>query len=147
MGDRSGYVVAQRARRSRLAELDRAQCLDLLRGSVIGRVVFTDSALPAAQPVAYLLDGEEVVFRTGEGTKLAAATCSAVIAFEVDEVDLGIRTGWSVLGIGRAYEVTDLRRWADLATRMPEPRAPDATAHTIAVPMSRLAGRRTDPAS
>lgn len=125
-----------------LVELDEAACLRLLTKSEIGRVVFTDAALPAAQPVTYLLDGKEVVFRTGGGSKLAAATRGAVVAFQVDEIDPSTRTGWTVLGVGEAYEVLVPDRLADLATRMPHPWAPARTAHTIAVPMQRLTGRR-----
>jgi uncharacterized protein len=125
-----------------ITELDGAECLSLLAGMTIGRIVFTDSALPAAQPVAYFLDGEEVVFRTGGGSKLAAATSGAVVAFEVDEFDARTRTGWSVLGVGEAYEVVVPSRLAELAERMPAPWAPNRTAHTIAVPLQRLTGRR-----
>ncbi|WP_212612878.1 pyridoxamine 5'-phosphate oxidase family protein [Pseudonocardia hierapolitana] len=98
-------------------ELDEAECLRLLATGMIGRVVFTDSALPAAQPVTYLLDGEEVLFRTGGGGKLAAATRGAVVAFQVDEIDPSTRTGWTVLGIGEAYEVLVPHRLAELASR------------------------------
>jgi hypothetical protein len=31
--------------------------------------VYTEAAMPAAHPMNYLLDGDEVVFRTGEGAK------------------------------------------------------------------------------
>ena len=141
---RTGAVVtaADRAATAELIELDEAQCLRLLAGSMIGRVVFTDAALPAAQPVTYLLDGEEVVFRTAGGSKLAAATRGAVVAFQVDEIDPGTRTGWTVLGVGEAYEVVVPERLAELADRLPTPWAPDRTAHTIAVPLQRLTGRR-----
>ncbi|MGW3352896.1 pyridoxamine 5'-phosphate oxidase family protein [Nonomuraea rubra] len=64
--------------------------------------VFTDRALPAAQPVAFHLDGERIVIRTGIGSKLAAATRHAVVAFEADEFDQEERTGWSVTVIGHA---------------------------------------------
>jgi uncharacterized protein len=127
-------------------ELDEAECLRLLAGETIGRIVFTDSALPAAQPVTYLLDGEEVVFCTGGGSKLAAATLGAVVAFQVDEIDIGTRTGWTVLGIGEAYEVLVPRRLAELAERLSTPWAPNRTAHTIAIPLQRLTGRRLVPA-
>ena len=50
----------------------------LLAASRIGRVAFTDAALPAVQPVAYHLDDEEVIFRTRNGSKLAAATRHAM---------------------------------------------------------------------
>jgi uncharacterized protein len=130
-----------------LVELDEAECLRLLAECEIGRVVFTDAALPAAQPVTYLLDGEEVVFRTGGGSKLAAATRGAVVAFQADEIDTRTRTGWTVLGVGETYEVLVPRRLAELAERMPEPWAPNSTAHTIAIPLQRLTGRCLVPVS
>ena len=133
---------AERTERAELIDLDEAECLRLITGHGIGRVVFTDSALPAAQPVAYLLDGEEVVFRTGGGSKLAAATRGAVVAFQADQIDTGSRTGWTVLGVGEAYEVTEPDRLAELAERMPAPWAPKRTAHTVAIPLRRLTGRR-----
>jgi hypothetical protein len=125
-----------------LLELGRAECLRLLAGQEIGRVVFTDAALPAAQPVTYLLDDEEIVFRTGGGGKLAAATRNAVVAFQVDHIDPGTRTGWTVLGVGQAYEVVVPQRPAGLGDPMPAPAAPGPTAHTIAIPLQRLSGRR-----
>ena len=128
-----------------LTELGQDECLRLLAGSLIGRVVFTEAALPAAHPVTYLLDGDEVVFRTANGGKLAAATLHHVVAFQVDHVDPATRTGWSVLGVGEAYEVTDPRRLADLADRMPAPWAPIRSGHTVAIPLQRLTGRVLGP--
>jgi nitroimidazol reductase NimA-like FMN-containing flavoprotein (pyridoxamine 5'-phosphate oxidase superfamily) len=125
-----------------LVELDKAECLRLLAGREIGRVVFTDAALPAAQPVTYLLDDEEIVFRTNGGGKLAAATRNAVVAFQVDRIDTDTRAGWTVLGVGQAYEVVVPDRLAELAERMPAPWEPNRIAHTIAIPLQRLSGRR-----
>lgn len=124
-----------------LIELDRAECLRLLGKGVIGRVIFTRHALPTAHPVNYLLDDEEIVFRTGEGGALAVATRNAVIGFQVDDIDYRSRTGWSVVGVGRAYEITDPVRLADLANRTPEPWAPGRTGHVIAMPLQQLTGR------
>jgi len=142
-------AAADRAATVDLIELDEAECLRLLAGSEIGRVVFTEAALPAALPVNYLLDGEEIVFRTGDGSKLAAASRNAVVAFQVDRIDSETRTGWTVLAVGEAYEVVVPERLAELAGRLPEPWAPNRTAHTIAVPLQRLTGRRLvrDPGS
>lgn len=125
-----------------LVELDRGECLRLLATGVIGRVVFTDAALPAAQPITYLLDCDEVIFRAGGGSKLAAATRHAVLAFEADEITGPTLTGWSVLGVGQAYQVTDPDRLAELARRPPVPWVPADTADTIAIPLQRLTGRR-----
>ena len=98
-----------------LVELTRSECLGLFADGVIGRVIFTDHALPTVQPVNYLLDGEEIIFRTANGSKLAAATRNAVVAFQVDEFDTTARSGWTVLGVGEAYEVVDPARLAELA--------------------------------
>jgi uncharacterized protein len=125
-----------------LSDLRREECLRLLAGTVVGRVVFTEGALPAAHPVTYLLDGEEIVFCTANGGKLAAATLRHVVAFEVDEIDVPTRTGWSVLGVGQAYEVTDPVRLATLADHLPMSWAPIRSGHTVAIPLQRLTGRR-----
>ena len=122
-------------------EIDRAVCLELLGTGEIGRVVYTEGAMPAAHPVNYLLDGEEVVFRTGEGVKLAAAASGAVVGFQADQVDIERRSGWSVLGIGEAYEIVDPSRLSALAARLPAPWAPGRTGHCISIPLQRLTGR------
>ncbi|GEL18129.1 pyridoxamine 5'-phosphate oxidase family protein [Pseudonocardia asaccharolytica] len=124
-----------------LVSLDRAECLSLLLKGRVGRVVFTEAAMPAAHPVNYVLDGEEVLFRTADGRTLAA-TDRAVIAFEIDELDPVRRIGWSVLGVGQAYEVTDPDRLAALDQRAPVPWAPARAAHLVAIPLQRLTGRR-----
>lgn len=124
------------------AELDRGECLRLLAQAVIGRVMFTTAALPAAQPVTYLLDREEIIFRAGVGSTLAAATRDTVVAFQADEINGPALTGWSVLGVGHAYEVTDPARLAELAHRPPVPWVPTDPAHTLAIPLQRLTGHR-----
>jgi nitroimidazol reductase NimA-like FMN-containing flavoprotein (pyridoxamine 5'-phosphate oxidase superfamily) len=125
-----------------LLRLPRSECLRLLAKAEIGRIVFVEAALPAIQPVNYVLADDEVVYRTANGAKLAAATRNSVVAFEVDEIDPETHTGWSVVGVGRCYEVTDPDRLALLATRMPAPWATHHTGHTIAIEMTRLTGRR-----
>ena len=44
-------------------------------------MVFTEGALPAAHPVTYLIDDEEVIFRTGARSKLAAAAHHHIVGF------------------------------------------------------------------
>jgi uncharacterized protein len=121
--------------------LERGDCLRRLAGCGVGRVVFTDSAMPAIQPVNYFLDDEEIIFRTSRDSKLATATRHAIVAFEVDEIDTLTGTGWSVVGIGEAYEVVDPVRLARFATPLPEPWAPHRGAHTLSIPLQLLTGR------
>jgi uncharacterized protein len=128
-----------------VTELRREECLRLLAAGSVGRVVFTVAAMPAAYPVTYLLDGEEVVFRTAGGSKLAVATVHHVVGFQADEIDVPGRTGWSVLGIGEAYRVLDPDRLDMLAVRIPPAWAPVRGDETIAVPLQLLTGRRMSP--
>jgi uncharacterized protein len=127
-----------------LVELTRQECLALLADGVVGRVIFTDRAMPAAQPVNYILDGEEIVFRTANGSKLAAAIRHAVVGFQVDDIDIRARTGWSVLGVGEAYEVVHPGRLTKLAQRQPDPWVADHDAHTISITLQIISGRRLD---
>lgn len=125
-----------------LHDLERSQCFRLLAVGRIGRVAFTDAAMPAVQPVAYHLDDEEIIFRTWNGSKLAAATRHAIVGFEVDDFDLQTRTGWSVLGIGQAYEIVDPARLAELEDAYHDPWVRDHDAHTICIPLQLVTGRR-----
>ena len=55
-------------------------------------------------PVNFTLDGDAVVLRTDEGTKLHGAR-NGPVAFECDGIDAMYHTGWSVLMLGEAEEV------------------------------------------
>lgn len=90
-----------------LEVLGRDECFAMMKTVPVGRIVFTEGALPAIQPVNFVLDGEDVVIRIGVGSKLALAARAAVVAFECDEYDERGMTGWSVVLIGRANPVGD----------------------------------------
>ena len=108
--------------RNGLEVLGRDECLRLLATATLGRVGVTTGALPSVLPVNFRLDRDRILFRTGVGTKLDAATDNAVVAFEVDEIDASAFSGWSVVVTGVARELTDvgvaeaqrlaLARWA-----------------------------------
>ena len=96
--------------------LSRQDCLGLLASVAIGRLVFTDRALPAVQPVAFVLHDEGVVVRLAAGSPALAAG-GAIVAFEVDNVAHDLREGWTVTVVGHAHEVRDpewLGRLAEL---------------------------------
>lgn len=142
MEDHNRVAVGDAPPQGELVELSRDACLALLSAARVGRVIYTDAAMPAALPVTFALDDEEVVFRTNSGGRLAAATRNTVVGFQVDELDWVTRTGWTVLGVGEAYEVVEPGRLAALRGRLPQPWVPGHTDHTICVPLQRLTGRR-----
>jgi nitroimidazol reductase NimA-like FMN-containing flavoprotein (pyridoxamine 5'-phosphate oxidase superfamily) len=127
---------------SGLQVLTREECFALLSAAPIGRIVFTDRALPAVQPVNFHLDGQSIVIRTSTGSKLAAATRRAVVAFEVDDFDTELRTGWSVTAIGQARAVTDLTEIDRLAALPLATWAPGNRDHYIVVDAEQVSGRR-----
>ena len=83
------------------------ECVELLGLVPVGRIAVTVNALPVVLPVNFVVIDQAVVLRTVVGTKLAAATARAVVAFEVDDYEVDGRSGWSVLVQGVASEVTD----------------------------------------
>ncbi|NJP96940.1 pyridoxamine 5'-phosphate oxidase family protein [Nonomuraea sp. FMUSA5-5] len=90
-----------------LQVLTHEECMRLLPSRPIGRIVFTDRALPAVQPVNFCLHDQDIVIRTAAGSKLAAATRRSVVAFEVDDFDMEARSGWSVTVVGYARVADD----------------------------------------
>ncbi|KAB2352245.1 pyridoxamine 5'-phosphate oxidase family protein [Actinomadura rudentiformis] len=128
-----------------LEVLGHAECLALMQTIPIGRVVFTEQALPAVQPVNFVLDGDSVVIRTAPGSKLAAATRGAVVAFETDDFDTTAGTGWSVTAVGQARAVRDPKEIARLSRLPLQPWSPGPKEHFIRISCHRLTGRRIVP--
>lgn len=82
--------------------LTRSAALALLRSVRVGRVVYTELALPAITPVYFVMDGETVVVRTRPTTRLARCVDGSVVAFQADAIDEKGGGGWSVIVTGVA---------------------------------------------
>lgn len=82
--------------------MDRGYCLHLLAQHNVGRVAFSERALPTMRPVGYTLVGALVVLRATTKA-LARQLDGQVVAFEVDEIDDIQASGWSVLVTGTAH--------------------------------------------
>jgi hypothetical protein len=125
-----------------MRELSAAECRALLVEQRIGRLVYTDNALPTALPVNYALDGDGIVFRTAATGRLASAVTGSVVAFEVDAIDEASASGWSVLIVGFAHrivapdELMAAQRLGIVAWG-----ASDASTAFLRIPLSRVTGR------
>lgn len=86
-----------------MVELDEHQCWELLRSQEVGRLAVAITNHPDIFPVNYVVDHATVVFRTAEGTKLAAAVLGESVAFEIDGETDG--EAWSVVIKGSAVEI------------------------------------------
>ncbi|MFD6357035.1 pyridoxamine 5'-phosphate oxidase family protein [Nocardia tengchongensis] len=98
-------------------KLGRQESLRLLAGAAYGRVVFSHQALPAIRPVNHLLDDGMIIIRTRLSAQLAIIVradggTGEVVAYEADELDPILHTGWSVVVTGFARSVTDPTRVA-----------------------------------
>jgi nitroimidazol reductase NimA-like FMN-containing flavoprotein (pyridoxamine 5'-phosphate oxidase superfamily) len=125
--------------------LSEDQCRALLGPAGVGRVGITIAGLPVIMPVNYVFVDGDVVFRTGDGTKLHAASNGAVIAFEVDAFDPAVHSGWSVLAIGRSETVSDPGEIDRLNGRAPSPWAGGERTHLVRLHPEMLTGRRIAP--
>lgn len=127
-----------------LDALDRDECLAHLRRGGLGRMAYTNDEHPVILPVLFAVLDDDVVIRTAPGEKLVAAALHQVVAFEIDELDLDEREGWSVLVVGRAGEVThpdDVARCEALGL---EPWAGAARDRWVRIHTDELTGRRLD---
>jgi hypothetical protein len=125
-----------------LRDLDEEECRELLGTAVLGRIAFTDGALPAIQPVHFALLGGHIYIPTRLGSKVAAATANAVVAFEVDDFDPITHIGWSVTAVGPSRLVTRPDDIAALHALGLEPWASTLDPCYIAVRTSLWSGRQ-----
>jgi uncharacterized protein len=125
--------------------LSREECLQLLASGGFGRVaVNTQGEAPVIRPVNFVFDepSQSVAFRTAVGSKFHALLRSRSAAFEIDGGDPVSRTGWSVIVVGVAEEVTspaDVRRLDSYGL---EPWAPGEKPHWIRIRARTVSGQR-----
>jgi uncharacterized protein len=88
------------------------ECLQKLASAHLGRLAFSERALPALVPMNYIVDGRDLVLEAGAVASVlrAAHGWGSIVAFEVDEIDPETNSGWSVVVTGRLHEVADRLR-------------------------------------
>jgi len=123
--------------------LDATECWRLLRTSDIARLAVSVSGQPDIFPLNYVVDGERLLFRTAQGTKLVHVLVNERVALEVD----GIHSDevWSVVVKGTA-RILDDQSEIDAADRLPlRPLAPTLKYVYVEVTPHELTGRRFVP--
>lgn len=84
---------------------------ELLRGAEVGRLAVAITNHPDIFPINFIVEHGTVVFRTAEGTKLAASVLGTAVAFEADgEID---GDAWSVVIKGHAVEIESMEEVFD----------------------------------
>jgi transcriptional regulator with XRE-family HTH domain len=125
-----------------LIALSDTECLRLLSTHGVGRIAIVTADGPAIFPVNYVLEGNEIAFRT-TGDGLLAASAGTEVAFEADHIDDVMSQGWSVLVVGDASGVTAaqaIQRLDHAARSLPWAGGPRT--HWMVVTPTRITGRR-----
>jgi nitroimidazol reductase NimA-like FMN-containing flavoprotein (pyridoxamine 5'-phosphate oxidase superfamily) len=135
-----------------IEELDEAESLRLISAGGVGRIAYMSRFGPAVLPVNYKWHDGAVVFRTARHSALDEDLQTGIsggdylVAFEIDDIDVAGRQGWSVLIQGPAHhvEATGERKSATQAGVEPWP-AGERELFLRIVP-NRVTGRRIKPA-
>lgn len=125
---------------SPITELDTDRSWDLLASQSMGRLAASLDDAPEIFPVNFVVDGEDIVFRTAEGTKLFLVVANENVAFEVDSWNE--ENGWSVVARGRASVIdgsTSLARAEALPLR---PWVPTVKTVFVRIAVDQITGRR-----
>ncbi|MQA09386.1 MAG: pyridoxamine 5'-phosphate oxidase family protein [Pseudonocardiaceae bacterium] len=126
-----------------LEVLSREECFHLLEKVPVGRIVFTVLAMPAIQPVNFMMHDQSIVVRTAAHSRLARAARDAVVAFEVDEFENhDLNVGWSVVVVGTAREIRDTDELDELRQLPLRPWAPGVHDHYLRIDIEMISGRR-----
>lgn len=122
-----------------LRALDTDECWELVRSRSIGRFAANQlGSCPLVVPVNYVVDGHDIVFRSGADAKFSAAV-HGLVGLQVDEIDPQHHTGWSVL-----VEGTGIWLYEEQDDTNVETWAPGVRPYVIRITATRLTGRRID---
>ena len=128
---------------SEMLVLPREECLRLLASHRFGRLAVAMDT-PVIRPVNYVFDdrSQSVAFRTADGSKFHAMLINGNAAFEIDGIDPGSRTGWSVIMVGMTEEVTNATELRRLNRLGLETWTPGHKAHWMRIRAWTVSGRR-----
>lgn len=120
--------------------LDDAESWRLLGTHTVGRLVTHVGDVVDIFPVNYVVDGESIVLRTAEGTKLAEMLIGGEVLFEVDEhTDT---EAWSVVLRGRARRLETEAEIVEADALPLRPLVPTLKRNYVRIEASSLSGRK-----
>ena len=103
----------------KLSVVAHSEALSLLARVPLGRIVFTENAMPAVKPACHLVESGVIIARSHDGAAVLAAgnERESVVAYQADEIDVGRQVGWSVVITGPAtliHDPAEIERYAAL---------------------------------
>ena len=133
-----------------ITELDEAECLRLIARGGIGRIAYRSRFGPEVLPVNYQWHDGAVVFRTVAHSVLDEDLQTGIVggdyqvAFEIDDIDVAGRQGWSVLIQGPAHHVSEAERESALKAGV-EPWPAGERELFVRIVPTRVTGRQITP--
>jgi Pyridoxamine 5'-phosphate oxidase len=125
-------------------KLGHEESLRLLGTVPVGRIVFTQRALPAIHPVRHIIDEGDLILRSAAAPSVpsvAHAAGGAVVAYQADSIDPKTFTGWSVVVTGLAQLICDVPELARYQQRL-SPWTVAETDHVIRIKPELINGFR-----
>jgi Pyridoxamine 5'-phosphate oxidase len=131
-----------------LERLDETECMELLAGGGMGRLVFNSRYGPTALPVAYKIDEGSLVLGTwdpvfDEDLRTGIEHADYHVAVEADQINLAAREGWIVLVRGAAHHLDTEAERAPFIDAGLEPWVEEVPAHFIRVNPTTIYGVRS----
>src|SRR6266487_1955898 len=136
------------ATKPELEPLDEAECLRLISPGGIGRLAYHGRFGLPVLPLNYRLFEGTIVFRTAQDSYTDSDLRTGIenaeyrVAFEIDEVDLAAREGWSVLIQGSAHHVDSAAERAAVVGAGVEPWPGGVRELFLRIIPTRITGRR-----
>ncbi|WP_225753914.1 pyridoxamine 5'-phosphate oxidase family protein [Actinotalea sp. Marseille-Q4924] len=116
-----------------------AEAWDVLQRQSLGRLAYQVAGEVYLVPVNFVVDGDRVVFRTAEGSKLFGTTVNHGVAFEVDDVVADHAVSVVVRGTARHLKGDA----ADRAEALPlRPWVGTDKTQLVAISVEEITGRR-----
>jgi uncharacterized protein len=138
----SARMAAGAAADGEFIRLGRAESMRLLASTQVGRLIFTVNALPAVRLMNFAVVDGLIVLRTAADTTVARKVNSAIVAFEVDDLDPATSSRWSVVVTGRGTLVTDPELIARYHKVPLEPWAPGDRDQFVTITTEMVEGRQ-----
>lgn len=122
-----------------ISRLTDAECWERLATQTLGRLVTHVRDIIDIFPINYVVDGESIVLRTAEGSKLAEMMISEDVLFEVD--DHSESDAWSVIVRGKAQLLESAEEIMHADSLPLRPMAPTLKRNYVRIAPLTLSGR------
>jgi nitroimidazol reductase NimA-like FMN-containing flavoprotein (pyridoxamine 5'-phosphate oxidase superfamily) len=128
-----------------LATLGEQACWELLPSSGVGRLAWANpDGRIMIVPVNYGRDGHTLIVRTGATELLARARAGTRAGFQVDDLEQGLRSGWTILVDGTLTAVDDADEAQRLA-RLVDPWLREPRPYVLLLRVTQVTGRSLNP--